>query len=631
MKNFGSSTLNELIKSEATFDFFIKKISSAELTLSSIQDKTKTVFTNFGSRFTEINKGLSLFGSNAKLVSESLISVENRSVSTGGSLMKLAESYKNLSSINNEIPKLDSLQRSFYNILLGDKTAPKWRVPDDIRKEIQKSQSPLKDGSLGQFTVDQGLEMGNELVPPKYKFMYGISKWGTKSLSIGINSDNREDMEKGIGQMGAEWSLDKFYAFMASKFGWLPKLGALGPGFLFSMATTFDGKPTEKEAEENRIRNEEYLKNKKSEEYQKFQETALAKLGVLVNPNLSFDEQVFNSLTDKNYGNIQNRYFPELIDMRNKLSPEELREYMTKLMKERLVDTTKMVFPWDLTDEQRKGLDPRNDPKNGSAPYAPPGYYPPLPGASYLPESTPNFISSAGNPSIQPLSLQIDKTKQLLAVNKDLYNLYGTLQKPALNLFNIQKSKTEASKKEFDIINQKAKTGNVQGIKQHNGDSLEVFHRSFAEAQKLSGALNNIMNTLKIGTDTFVGKVINGFDSAVSIIQSIISLAQGGGILGDIFGGLIKGAIGFLAGGPAGAAVAIGATAAGGNIRHSPGASGGLFPINKIANNSLAANFKNNYSVVERPYIADFKGEGESFRIMLKQVDLKRNRFNPNK
>lgn len=57
-------------------------------------------------------------------------------------------------------------------------------------------------------------------------------------------------------------------------------------------------------------------------------------------------------------------------------------------------------------------------------------------------------------------------------------------------------------------------------------DPVDTFVGVFTEAQKIGGALTTIMQTLNIGADTFVGGIINGFNSALSIIQTMITVMQ---------------------------------------------------------------------------------------------------------
>ncbi len=65
------------------------------------------------------------------------------------------------------------------------------------------------------------------------------------------------------------------------------------------------------------------------------------------------------------------------------------------------------------------------------------------------------------------------------------------------------------------------------GAKRNTGPGpLEVFEGVTGEAQKIGGALTTIMQTLNIGADTFVGGLINGFNSALTIIQSMIAVMQ---------------------------------------------------------------------------------------------------------
>ncbi len=63
---------------------------------------------------------------------------------------------------------------------------------------------------------------------------------------------------------------------------------------------------------------------------------------------------------------------------------------------------------------------------------------------------------------------------------------------------------------------------------------FETFVGVFGQVQKVGGALNTIMNNLHIGANTFVGGLINGFNNALGIIQSIVEVIQALQTIGSI-------------------------------------------------------------------------------------------------
>ena len=80
---------------------------------------------------------------------------------------------------------------------------------------------------------------------------------------------------------------------------------------------------------------------------------------------------------------------------------------------------------------------------------------------------------------------------------------------------------------------QSAGNGNTSSFENARGanrkqvaDPIETFVGVFSEVQKVGGALTTIMQTLNIGADTFVGGIVNGFNSALTIIQSMIAVMQ---------------------------------------------------------------------------------------------------------
>jgi hypothetical protein len=223
-----------------------------------------------------------------------------------------------------------------------------------------------------------------------------------------------------------------------------------------------------------------------------------------------------------------------------------------------------------------------------------------------------NDLQGAGSFNIQPLSLQVDKSKELFSITKDVYNLQTSLQKPAQNLLDIQKSKTDSVKSELSISKQETNFSSEKKL-QKGPDPFQVFKGAFGEVQKISGGITNIMSTLKISTDSFVGKLISGFNTAVTLFQSVLQIAQGVGGLGSLFGTLFKGAIGFATGGPAGAAVALGASAAsGGGASH---AIGGL--IHGPSGISLNTLSKSPLSGVSNPRYVPARAEKQPINVIV--------------
>lgn len=65
------------------------------------------------------------------------------------------------------------------------------------------------------------------------------------------------------------------------------------------------------------------------------------------------------------------------------------------------------------------------------------------------------------------------------------------------------------------------------GAKRDKGpDPIETMTGVFGEVQKVGGAMSTLMQTLNIGADTFVGGIVNGFNSALTIIQTMIAVMQ---------------------------------------------------------------------------------------------------------
>jgi len=567
MKTIGNSSINDLLKNQNDLDDLSLKISNVSST-----------FTSFENIFTNINKSFGLFSSHVNEISQSLTDINKSTLTADSSFTKLGKTFSALSSISNEKPKLDSISRSFYNILMQDANAPKWRVPDDIRNQINKSQSPLKDGNLGPFLIDQGIGMSDELIThvhPRWSFLYNLGKWGAKTGNIAANSDSGEDLVSGLGQLGVEWSVDKLYAFLASKYGWGP---SVGPGLLISMATTFDG-----HGEENKRLKEIYDRQQKEEEEERrklaasdFESLTYSRglPAIISDQPESYERTVLNYLRkrkDVSNGSTLSKTLGKIDD---NISDEDLRKILEPILKNYFED--KSGNAWYYMNTETSKMSGSGSGQKGN-------------------DEEQNFYSSFGN------------------------SANSNFNKQFTGLSNLQKS----------------------------SNPFEIFQKSFGEARKLSGALSDIMKTLKIGTDTFVGKVINGFGTAVSIVDTIINMAQSSGILGDVLGAVFKGALGFLAGGPAGAAVAVGTSVAGGlsgggggtvggSIRGGAGFSGGSVL------NSIEGKFSNggayNYGmapaipkpsrVIERPYVASMETNGDKIRVMLKEVDYKRSFLN---
>jgi hypothetical protein len=124
----------------------------------------------------------------------------------------------------------------------------------------------------------------------------------------------------------------------------------------------------------------------------------------------------------------------------------------------------------------------------------------------------------------------------------------------------------------FNTLNTKNSTSLFK-TKGNQKDPYEVFKAAGAEAQKLGGALSNIMGTLNIGSRTFVGQVVSGFNTVFSVISSIMQVIQSAQAVGgffDFLGGILK--VGSIA-----ATVATGGAAAPLAISVAGGLSGGGF------------------------------------------------------
>ena len=76
-------------------------------------------------------------------------------------------------------------------------------------------------------------------------------------------------------------------------------------------------------------------------------------------------------------------------------------------------------------------------------------------------------------------------------------------------------------------LNASSRAGKSQkGSSKKEEDPVETMTGVFGEVQKVGGAMSTIMQTLNIGADTFVGGIVNGFNSALTIIQSMIAVMQ---------------------------------------------------------------------------------------------------------
>lgn len=64
------------------------------------------------------------------------------------------------------------------------------------------------------------------------------------------------------------------------------------------------------------------------------------------------------------------------------------------------------------------------------------------------------------------------------------------------------------------------------GSRSKEEDPVETMTGVFGEVQKVGGAMSTLMQTLNIGADTFVGGIVNGFNSALTIIQTMIAVMQ---------------------------------------------------------------------------------------------------------
>ncbi|MBN8569762.1 MAG: hypothetical protein J0M18_09025 [Ignavibacteria bacterium] len=469
MTNIGNSSINDLLKNQNNLDTLNLKISNIS-----------SNFTTFENVFTNINKSFGLFSSNVNEISQSLTDINKASLNADSSFTKLGKTFSTLNSISNEKPKLDSISRSFYNLLMQDANVPKWRVPDDIRNEINRTQSPLKGGNLGPFYVDQGISIADELIPPVspgWRFLYNTGKWGAKTGNIAANSDSQEDLLAGLGQLGAEFGIDKFFAYLATKYKW----GAsIGPGLVLSMATTFEGHGEEnRKIQEEAFRKyrEEEEEKRKKEEDRKREEERLRN----IEGHVGGDEPYLTPTTFEDFYELNKDIFFGPLP----IPKEEL---------DRLIQEKKREYYKDkISDNFQDG----------------------------------QFGSSAGN-------------RYISGENSDPYSFAGRATQHASN--------------------------KGVGARKKEKDPVEVFEGAFGEVQKIGSSVISLMSTLNIGSHTFVGELLTGFNTAVSVIGSIVSILQAAQSAAGFFnflGSALKIGSFFT---PAGAATAAIPLASGGSV-----------------------------------------------------------------
>ncbi|MBX7046656.1 MAG: hypothetical protein K1X86_12555 [Ignavibacteria bacterium] len=92
----------------------------------------------------------------------------------------------------------------------------------------------------------------------------------------------------------------------------------------------------------------------------------------------------------------------------------------------------------------------------------------------------------------------------------------------------------DAGKENLTSGGKKEKSENING-KKKSEEPFEIFKSGLGVAQQLGGALKNLMTTLNIGADTFVGKVINGFNTALGIIQAVVAVIEAVQAVGSFF------------------------------------------------------------------------------------------------
>lgn len=168
---------------------------------------------------------------------------------------------------------------------------------------------------------------------------------------------------------------------------------------------------------------------------------------------------------------------------------------------------------------------------------------------------------------------------------------------------------------------------------------FEVFQKSFGEARKLGGALNTIMRNLHIGADTFVGGIIEGFNTTLTIIETIIAAIQAAQAASGLFG-FLKTGLSFIPGvGPAlsaAASAASGGKANGGMVwggssylvgEHgmelfTPNVTGSITSHREIL--QLAANVRTQQPVihtVREPYIVTTSVRGTDLKLSLQRTE----------
>jgi len=62
--------------------------------------------------------------------------------------------------------------------------------------------------------------------------------------------------------------------------------------------------------------------------------------------------------------------------------------------------------------------------------------------------------------------------------------------------------------------------------KENKKDPVALFGLMVKHASQLGSSMQSLMNTLNIGADTFVGKLVSGFNTALSIISDVLSIFQ---------------------------------------------------------------------------------------------------------
>lgn len=138
-----------------------------------------------------------------------------------------------------------------------------------------------------------------------------------------------------------------------------------------------------------------------------------------------------------------------------------------------------------------------------------------------------------------------DKLKYLNSPFKDSTGLeFGTL--PSYN------NNTPIAGQELSFAEQ------VNLYSKEKVDPMAEFEKLKSVSSSVLSDTENIMNILGVGTNTFVSQLLNGFQSAISLVGSIVNIlsALSGGGGGGIFGSLLGGLLSFIPGGGAISAVA---------------------------------------------------------------------------